>query len=67
MPKEHAKVPRNCVNETQIRDERTGAFLRRRDAGNVTVSLDARQMFRDALAQSKEFFRAARLRRRLRA
>lgn len=67
MPKEHPKVPRNCVNETQIRDERTGAFIRRRDDGNVVKSIDARKMFRDALAQSKEFFRAARLRRRLTA
>jgi len=54
--KKKKKIPRNCVNETQIRDERTGQFLRRRDDAHVVRSADARIMYREGLADSLKRF-----------
>jgi hypothetical protein len=54
--KKKPKQKRNCLNETQIRDEKTGYFLRRRDDVAVTRFVDARLLCRQGLAESLERF-----------
>jgi len=45
MPKQHKKPPRNCFNQTQERDSRTGYFLRRQDDGAVKFSFSRPEAF----------------------
>lgn len=54
MPKEHPKQVRNCVNETQFRDEKTGRFLQRRDDGEVTRCPSRSKMYAETVHKLRE-------------
>lgn len=62
----HPKPPRNTCNANQIRDERSGAYLRRGDDGDVLRSVSRPKMFADANAAANARSAMARLSRQAR-
>lgn len=54
MPMPNKKLPRNCENQTQQRDPKTGHFLRRHDDDTSHVVCSRPQMFGEANAAASQ-------------